>query len=80
MPAAELARQLESGAETDLDLLQLPLRRLAVEGIGIRSTLTEALRRMDASGSDALYVTARSEGGRVLGVLTRTDIERCYRT
>ncbi len=80
MPAAELARRLESREDTDLDLLQLPLRRLAVDAIGIRSTLTEALRRMDSAGIDALYVTARTYGGEILGILTRSDIERCYRT
>jgi H+/Cl- antiporter ClcA len=80
MPAAELARQLERGDQNHLDLLELPLKRMSVEAIAIRSTLTEALRRMDLAGIDGLYVTAGTQGGEVLGVLTRSDIERCYRT
>jgi len=50
-----------------------------MEAIPVRSTLAEALRRMDESGIEALYVVASATDDRLLGVVTRSDVARCYR-
>jgi len=77
--AAELAALLDSDDSEELDLESAPLRRRAAANVGFRSTLAEAQRRMEEQGIDALFVTERREGGDVIGVLTREDMERAYR-
>ena len=79
LPAAELAHLLEVSEEPELDLIELPLVRHRMEAIPVRSTLAEALRRMDESGIEALYVVASATDDRLLGVVTRSDVARCYR-
>lgn len=84
LPAVDLARHLaEAGAQSAVDLLEFPAERLQVAPIALQATLQEALQAMDASGADALYVTATMPAGadaaRVYGVLRRTEIERSYR-
>ncbi len=77
--AAELAALLETEESEDIDLDSAPLRRRAAAYVGFRSTLAEAQRRMEEQGIDALFVTERREGGAIVGVVTREDIERAYR-
>lgn len=84
LPAADLARHLAEGvAQGEVDLLEFPAERLQVAPIALQATLQEALQAMDASGADALYVTATTpadaDATQVYGVLRRTDIERSYR-
>lgn len=76
--AAEVARLLQAVDDGQLDLLEAALHRLPLEAIALRSTLAEALRRMEANGVNALYVVGPSSPS-VLGVLTREDVERSYR-
>jgi predicted transcriptional regulator len=79
LPAAELARLLEVSEQSELDLIELPLQRHTMQPIPVRSTLAEALRRMDTSGIEALYVVGSATDERILGIVTRNDVARCYR-
>jgi CIC family chloride channel protein len=84
LPAADLARHLaEAAAQSEVDLLEFPAERLQLAPVALQATLQEALQAMDASGVDALYVTATmpadADVTRVYGVLRRTEIERSYR-
>ncbi len=79
LPAAELAHLLEVNQEPEMDLIELPLVRHRMEAIPVRSTLAEALRRMDESGIEALYVVASATNDNILGIVTRGDVARCYR-
>jgi H+/Cl- antiporter ClcA len=79
LPAAELARLLEVSEQSELDLIELPLQRHTMQPIPVRSTLAEALRRMDAAGIEALYVVGSATDERILGIVTRNDVARCYR-
>ena len=76
---ADLIRYLEQTAEQEhFDLFELPIHTLDVAPVSAQATLLGALRRMDAAGVDALYVTSPRDQ-RILGVITRKDIERSYR-
>ncbi len=76
----DLAREsLDPQGPATLDLLELPAARLQVGPIALEATLQEALDRMDASGTDALYVARRSAGPPLTyGVVTRDAIESAY--
>lgn len=77
---ADLVRYREeaAGEEPELDLYELPVHRLDVAPVSAQSTLLGALHRMEKEQVEALYVVP-PHGGRVLGVITRQDIERSYR-
>lgn len=60
------------------DLLQVSALRMDVAPITAQATLFGALRKMNNSQVDALYVIS-PHSGRVLGIITRQDIERSYR-
>ena len=76
---ADLLRQLEAGElpEEDVDLQKLRVHRLNAAPVSAQSTLWGALQMMDRKSVDALFVLSRSR--RLLGVITRQDIERSYR-
>ncbi len=85
--SAELLCHLESeqppetsntGEDPVLDLYELPVRKLDAAPVSAQATLLGALQRMDKEGVDALYVIP-AQGGQVLGIITRNDIERSYR-
>jgi CBS domain-containing protein len=76
--AAEVARLLEIQDDDEIDLMEATLRRSNMQPIAHRSTLAEALRRMDAQDVNALYVV-RPDRPDILGVVTRSDVERSYR-
>lgn len=77
--AVDLQRVLDTGStETTLDLAELPVQHLPCAAISVRASLLRALRRMDRLEVDALYVVS-SRQRRLLGVLTRQQIEASYR-
>lgn len=94
---ADLAHHLEQQAQDEagtdapqLDLLELPARRLQLAAISIEANLFEALQIMKAAQADALYVTsANIHGdevkplshvkGHVKGIVTRDQLENYYR-
>src|SRR5690606_29384341 len=94
---ADLAHHLEQQAQDEagtdapqLDLLELPARRLQLAAISIEANLFEALQVMNAAQADALYVTSANihsdevkpishVKGHVKGIVTRDQLENYYR-
>jgi H+/Cl- antiporter ClcA len=81
MPGVDLARQVDEPGEAEIDLLEIPARRLQLAGISIQATLQEALERLEASGAEALFVERinRQRVRIIEGILTREQIESAYR-
>ncbi|MFC1750957.1 chloride channel protein [Pseudomonadota bacterium] len=80
LPAADLARQLGSRDYEEIDMLQMPGQRKAAVSIDLRATLQEGLEQLKQSQAEALFVVGAADSGeeRVLGVVTREDIEEHY--
>ncbi|AKH22277.1 chloride channel protein [Sedimenticola thiotaurini] len=83
MPALDLLRYLKSdagGALNELDLLEIPGRRIDVAPIYLQATLQEALEKLNG-GAEALYVERMTAPGirRIYGVLTREQLESAYK-
>ncbi len=93
LPTVDLARFLEENeaafvdAEQDplkerilVDLLEIPAQRKDVSDLYFQATLQEALDRFNETKTEALYVERMSAPmiTRVLGVVTRSDIENYY--
>lgn len=81
LPAADLARYLESESTDRIDLLDLPGRRRTLVGISAEATLQAGLDLMAHKEAGALYVegTAQAETREIVGVLTPEQIDACYR-
>jgi H+/Cl- antiporter ClcA len=86
MPAAELARHLESlpdGGEAGevVDLLEIPGDRLQPGRLDLQANLEEAWRRFDQDAVDALLIERMSAPGivRIYGILTPDKVEKAYR-
>lgn len=83
MPALDLLRYLKSEAgavANELDLLEIPGRRVDVAPIYLQATLQEALEQLN-QGAEALYVERMTAPGirRIYGVLTREQLESAYK-
>jgi len=93
LPTVDLAHYLEENealyfeAEQDLlkermlvDLFEIPAQRKDVASLYFQATLQEALDRFAEAKTDALYVerTSGATVTRVLGILTRADVENYY--
>lgn len=83
MPALDLLRYLKSDAgavQNELDLLEIPGRRIDVAPIYLQATLQEALEKLNG-GVEALYVERMTAPGirRIYGVLTREQLESAYK-
>jgi H+/Cl- antiporter ClcA len=89
MPAIELVKYLESSKQEsveeesikkELDLLEIPAKRMDIASIHLQATLEEALNKLDKHNIDALYVERMSAPGimRLYGVITRAQIESAY--
>jgi len=93
LPTVDLAHYLEENealyleAEQDLlaermlvDLFEIPAQRKDVASLYFQATLQEALDRFTEAKTDALYVerTSGATVTRVLGILTRADVENYY--
>jgi chloride channel protein, CIC family len=90
---ADLALYLEQHPLTDdaedarqLDLLELPARRLQLTAVSIEANLYEALQAMNAAQVDAIYVTSADMGSddikrtdKIKGIVTRDKLENYYR-
>ncbi len=85
--AADMARALEehdqAGVDQDgnIDLLEIPGKRLELAPIDLQATLSEAFARLDDQRVDALYVRHITAPmmHRVSGIITRDAIENYYR-
>ncbi len=85
MPAVDLAVYIKDTAETgksgDIDLFEIPARRMEVSEILMRSTLQEALEALNRNNIDALYVRCLTSAvdKQIRGILTREMIQATYR-
>lgn len=82
LAAIDLVRyHKQNPAQEEYDLLAIPGERLQTNAIDLGATLLEAQQVMQKTGAQALYVVSQSVPGipRVIGVLTREDIESGYR-
>ena len=82
LAARDLAGALSEGqAGATLDLLEMPGDRRPCAPIHPKATLPEAAERLAAGTAEALFVVrpTRSGASRILGVLTREDIDAAYR-
>ncbi len=77
LPAADLARHLNSRNYDVIDLLQMPGKRKSAVAIDLRATLQEGLELLQHHQSEALYVVDKPSTT-PLGVVTREDIEEHY--
>ncbi len=85
MPAADLARFIEENeeSEADVNLLEIPSKRLQLAPVLQQATLQEALKLLIESEAEAeaLYVIRPigTAADRIYGIVTRQDIEQSYR-
>jgi len=85
MPAADLARFIEeqaaeADAETVIQLQEIPSKRLELAPVRQQATLQQALKVLNESEAEALYVIRPlgSVADRIYGILTREQIEKSY--
>ncbi len=64
----------------EIDLMDIPAKRLQLAPIHLHETLQEALEKLNKGEGEALYVRRMSAPGiwRVYGILTREQIESAY--
>lgn len=82
LPAIDLARRLaEQPEEQELDLVEIPARRLQARPIDLQASLHEALERLEKTKAEALYVERSIAPGirKIYGVLTRERIDAAYK-
>jgi chloride channel protein, CIC family len=91
MPVADLAHYLEEShtdetikeghSEQEIDLLELPSKRRQLAPISSQATLQQALKILEESDAEALYVIKPlgSSADKVFGIVTRQVIEEAYR-
>ncbi|MFH1603956.1 MAG: chloride channel protein [Pseudomonadota bacterium] len=81
LPAADLARHLESSPAAEVDLLDIPAHRRALVRIHAEATLQAGLDLLERAHAGALCVeeSAGSHESEILGVLTREQIDASYR-
>ena len=80
LPAADLARHLESHAEDQINLQEIPALRRQAASIDLRASLQEGLEILQQQSADALVVIDRNDpdSSEVFGIVTREDIEQHY--
>ncbi|VAW75567.1 Chloride channel protein EriC [hydrothermal vent metagenome] len=94
MPAPDLARQYleinpdsstlekeedkDIRAKVDIDLIEIPAKRLQLEAISLQSNLLQAVQLLDKSGAEALYIRGSGEYSPTYGILTRELIGGSY--
>jgi len=91
MPAADLARYLEEShtdeavsgehREKEIELLELPSKRRQLVPISSQATLQQALKILEESDAEALYVIKPlgSSADKIFGIVTRQMVEEAYR-
>jgi len=86
MPMSDLSSFLESSVvgelDENIDLMEIPARRLQAATIGLQANLQEASSILDREGIEALVVKRRTRSGihRVYGALTSEMVEGAYRS
>ncbi len=91
MPAVDLAHSLgeantesASAAEAPdvkINLLEIPSKRIQLAPVSIRATLQQALKILDESEAEALYVIKplSTTADKIFGIVTRQSVEEEYR-
>ncbi len=75
------ANETQTLADNDIDLMEIPGKRLGLAPIQLHETLQEAMEKLDKEEGEALYVRRMSAPGiwRIYGILTREQIESSYK-
>lgn len=78
---AQNANETQTLADNDIDLMEIPGKRLGLAPIQLHETLQEAMEKLDKEEGEALYVRRMSAPGiwRIYGILTREQIESSYK-
>lgn len=81
MPAADLARFLEENNDESIQVMEIPSKRKQLAPVIQQSTLQQALKILDESEAEALYVIRPlgTSADQIFGIVTRQDIEEAYR-
>ena len=81
MPAADLARHLEENHDETIQVMEIPSKRRQLAPVIQQSTLQQALKILDESEAEALYVIRPlgTSADQIFGIVTRQDIEEAYR-
>lgn len=81
MPATDLVRFLETDNSEQVDLMEVPSKRRQLAPVLQQSTLQQALKILDETDVEALYVIrpVGVSADRIYGIVTRQDIEEKYR-
>lgn len=74
---AELHQAFKKGAPAPSEVLARDIMRAQVPTAGPDESLTEAVRRMQKAGADRVVILDR--GGRIVGLITKSDIIGIYR-
>ena len=83
MPISELAKYIQTEEiEDDLDLLEIPAKRLQLSPISLQSNLQQAHEKFE-QGAEALYVVFNEKladkNTRIYGIITEDMVESAYR-
>jgi len=81
LPALDVERALQSTTDPELDLLEVPAKRLSLTGIHMSATVDQALERLSTAGADALFLYNANIPAlsRVQGIVTREALQASYR-
>lgn len=81
MPAADLARYLQESDNEIIDMQEIPSKRKQLVPVYQQYTLQQALKLLEASEAEALYVihSLSPSTDRISGIVTRQDIEEAYK-
>ena len=81
MPATDLVRFLEMNQGDQVDLMEVPSKRRQLAPVLQQSTLQQAIKILDDTDAEALYVIrpVGVSADRIYGIVTRQDIEEKYR-
>ena len=71
----------EENLDQEIDLLELPSKRTQLAPISSQATLQQALKILDGSDAEALYVIKPLgiSADKVFGIVTRQNVEEAYR-
>ena len=81
MPGVDLLHYLRQHEVENIDLQEIPAKRLEVSSVHLQATLQEPLDRLEHTQAEALIVERTTAPAivRRYGVLTREQIENGYR-
>jgi chloride channel protein, CIC family len=83
LPALDMAKALSSGQQHLLNLMGIPAARASIHPLPFQATLEEALKTLNSSHAEILYVAHRTPTDppttHIYGIISRQDIEAYYR-